>query len=415
MPSPTGKDPAAHMLFVRDAFPEVYERTYKFLNVLDYLNLRLTGRFVATPTRSSPRGSPTTATPTASTTTSGLVRDCGIDADKLPEIVPCTEVLGPLTAEAAAALGLPRSTPVVAGAIDNTAAAVGSGAVDDFAPHLYVGTSSWLAAHVPYKKTDIFTRHRLGALRRARALVAHGAAVDGRRQTHVPARQHPLPPGRAARRGAPCPTSSRSSTAWRRACRRAATASSTRPGSAASAPRSTTARCAPACYNLSLDTTREDIVRAFLEGVALNTRWLLKPVERFLGRPVRPSTWWAAAASRTCGARSSPTCSGVAIRQVRDPIQANARGAAWIAAVAWARSISRRARGWWASRGLRAAGRGRAVYDESFAAFLEIHKRLRPLPAAQSAAPPVVPVAPAPPVEAARAAGPAGDASSPSL
>ncbi len=85
------------------------------------------------------------------------MRGCGIAADKLPEIVPCTDVLGPLTAAAAAALGLPATTPVVAGAIDNTAAAIGSGAVDDFATHLYIGTSSWLATHVPFKKTDIFT------------------------------------------------------------------------------------------------------------------------------------------------------------------------------------------------------------------------------------------------------------------
>ena len=63
-------------------------------------------------------------------------------------------------------------------------------------------------------------------------------------------------------------------------------------------------------YNLSLDNTREDIVRAFLEGVALNTRWLMKPVEKFLGRPVKASTWRAAAASRRSGARSSPTPSG---------------------------------------------------------------------------------------------------------
>ena len=47
-PSLTGNDPAAHMLLVRDAFPAVYRATYKFLNVLDYVNLRLTGRFVAT-------------------------------------------------------------------------------------------------------------------------------------------------------------------------------------------------------------------------------------------------------------------------------------------------------------------------------------------------------------------------------
>src|ERR1041384_6857730 len=38
MPSMTGKDPAAHMLFIRDRFPGIYERTHKFLNVLDYLN-----------------------------------------------------------------------------------------------------------------------------------------------------------------------------------------------------------------------------------------------------------------------------------------------------------------------------------------------------------------------------------------
>src|ERR1043165_9511413 len=48
MPSMTGKDPSAHMLLIRDAMPEIYARTHKFLNVLDYLNLRLTGEFVAT-------------------------------------------------------------------------------------------------------------------------------------------------------------------------------------------------------------------------------------------------------------------------------------------------------------------------------------------------------------------------------
>src|SRR4051794_6998285 len=48
MPSVTGKDPAAHMLFIRDERPDVYRRTATFLNVLDWINLRLTGRTVAT-------------------------------------------------------------------------------------------------------------------------------------------------------------------------------------------------------------------------------------------------------------------------------------------------------------------------------------------------------------------------------
>ncbi|MEI6727419.1 MAG: FGGY family carbohydrate kinase, partial [Actinomycetes bacterium] len=99
IPSPTGKDPAAHMLLVRDAFPEVYERTYKFLNVLDYLNLRLTGRFVATYDSILTSWVTDNRDADGVRYDAGLVRGCGVDADKLPEIVKCTEVLGPLTAE----------------------------------------------------------------------------------------------------------------------------------------------------------------------------------------------------------------------------------------------------------------------------------------------------------------------------
>ena len=50
-------------------------------------------------------------------------------------------------------------------------------------------------------------------------------------------------------------------------------------------------------YNLSLNNTREDIIRAFLEGIAFNTRWLLSPVEKFLGRKVtmhQHRRWWRA-------------------------------------------------------------------------------------------------------------------------
>ncbi len=49
-------------------------------------------------------------------------------------------------------------TRVVAGAVDNSAAAIGSGAVRDGEAHLYIGTSSWIGAHVPSKKTDLFSQ-----------------------------------------------------------------------------------------------------------------------------------------------------------------------------------------------------------------------------------------------------------------
>lgn len=42
---------ALDIAYLRDHQPVRYERTHKFLNVLDYMNLRLTGRFCATPIR----------------------------------------------------------------------------------------------------------------------------------------------------------------------------------------------------------------------------------------------------------------------------------------------------------------------------------------------------------------------------
>ena len=405
MPSPTGKDPAAHMLLVREAFPEVYERTYKFLNVLDYLNLRLTGRFVAT--YDSIFTSWVTDNRRAGKVHyhEGLVADCGVDAGKLPEIVKCTDVLGTLTAGAAAALGLPASTAVVAGAIDNTAAAIGSGAVDDFATHLYVGTSSWLATHVPYKKTDIFSgiasvpcavpgRWLLTALQ-----AAAGANLTFLRDNVLYHHDELLTEERLPdvfkifdRIAAHVPAGANGViyTPWIYGERAPVDDRALRAG----------------LYNLSLDNTREDIVRAFLEGVALNTRWLMKPVEKFLGRPVAALNLVGGGGQSAVWSQIFADTLGVEVRQVRDPIQANARGAAWIAAVGLGEIEFRDVPGLVGiAEVYQPQAANRAVYDERFAAFVEIHKRLRGLYRRLNREAPAV--MPAPPSEPSPAPGPA--------
>ena len=48
IPSRSGKDSLAHILFFKHEHPELYHATYKFLEPKDYLNLRLTGRYAAT-------------------------------------------------------------------------------------------------------------------------------------------------------------------------------------------------------------------------------------------------------------------------------------------------------------------------------------------------------------------------------
>jgi xylulokinase len=154
-PTHTGTDPAAHMLLVRYEFPEIYQKTYKFLAALDYMNLCLTGKFVATSDSILTSWVTDNRDSEHITYDDGLLKACGIAPDKFPELVQCTTVIGDLKQDVTRTLGLKDGVKVVAGAIDVSAAAIGSGAVNDFDAHVYIGTSNWVAAHVPYKKTDL--------------------------------------------------------------------------------------------------------------------------------------------------------------------------------------------------------------------------------------------------------------------
>ena len=377
MPSPTGKDPAAHMLLVRERFPEIYARTYKFLNVLDFLNLRLTGRFAATYDSILTSWVTDQRAREAVHYDPGLVRDCGIDSAKLPEIVPCTAVLGPLKKDVAEALGLPSDVQVVAGAIDNTAAAIGAGAVEDYAMHLYIGTSSWMAAHVPYKKTDI-----------AASLASVPCAVPGRylltalqataggnltflrdnvlyhqdellQEADVPDIFKVL--DQIAAR-VPAGSNGVLYTPWIWGERAPVDDRHLRAG----------------LYNISLHNNREDIIRAFLEGIAFNTRWLLLPVERFLGRKVPSINIVGGGAQSDVWCQIFADVMKVEIKQVQDPIYANARGAAWIAAVGLGEiSFSDVPRLVEFKQTYAPNSENGVIYDERFAVFTQVYKQMK--------------------------------------
>jgi xylulokinase len=379
MPSLTGKDPAGHMLLVRERFPEVYGRTHKFLNVLDYMNHRLTGRFVATFDSILTSWVTDNRDPDDIRYDARLVRDSGIDADKFPEIVPCTAVLGRLRAEVAAALGLPGDVVVVAGSIDNTAAGIGSGAVEDFALHLYVGTSSWLAAHVPFKKTDPISslasvpcavphRYLLTALQ---ATAGGNLAFLGENllfpRDELFAGDHApdlfrIMDGMAAR--VPAGSNGLLYTPWIWGERAPVDERTLRAG----------------IHNLSLHNTRADLIRAIMEGVAYNTRWLLGPVRKFLGREIESLNLAGGGGRSDVWSQILADVLQVQVRQARDAIQANARGAAFIGSV-----------------GLGEIGFGdvpalvefratyeptpenQALYDDGFNTFLQIYKRMSPV------------------------------------
>ena len=377
MPSMTGKDPAAHMLLIRDAMPDIYARTYKFLNVLDYMNLRLTGEFVATYDSILTSWVTDNRDPDKIRYDASLTRALGIDREKLPEIVPCTKVIGDLRSEIAAALGLSRNVKVVAGAIDNTAAAIGAGAVEDYVAHLYVGTSSWIAAHVPFKKTDLASslasipcaipgRYLLTALQ-----ATAGGNLTFLRDNIIYHKDELLQEAdvpdifkvldQIADR-VPAGANGVMYTPWIWGERAPVEDRTLRAG----------------LYNLSLNNTREDIIRAFLEGIAFNTRWLLTPVEKFLARPVDAIHIVGGGAQSDVWCQIFADVMNVEIKQVTDPIYANARGAAWIAAVGLGEiqfgDIPRLVQ---FKRAYTPRSQNRLLYDEKFRIFQQIYRQMK--------------------------------------
>jgi xylulokinase len=124
-----------------------------------------------------------------------------------------------------------------------------------------------------------------------------------------------------------------------------------------------------------MTTTVDHIIRAFLEGVALNSRWALNYVEKFIGRKMETLNIIGG------GAKSDVWCQIFAdvlkrtVRQVKDPIQSNARGAAFIASVALGYisfdDIPNLIR---YSNTFEPDPNNAKIYDELFEAFLEIYK-----------------------------------------
>jgi xylulokinase len=86
--------------------------------------------------------------------------------------------------------------------------------------------------------------------------------------------------------------------------------------------------------NLSVTTLSADLIRAVMEGVAANSAWLLKYVEKFAGRPLSPIRLLGGGAQSELWCQIYADTLGREIEQVPQPLLGQMRGAALLASVA---------------------------------------------------------------------------------
>lgn len=116
----------AKILWYKENMPEVYGRIYKILQSNSFIAYRLTG--AVTQDLSQGYGLHCFDMRTGSWDENMCVK-LGIPVEFLPEIVPCDEVVGTVTEEAAIMSGLEAGIPVVAGGLDAACGTLGAGVI----------------------------------------------------------------------------------------------------------------------------------------------------------------------------------------------------------------------------------------------------------------------------------------------
>lgn len=131
------------LYWIKERWPEIYEKTYKMLQCKDYLAFVLTGAAYTDFTDASSTG----ALDITTMDWSEEILSClGIDREKLPAIAHSNQIIGHVTKKAASSFGLPAGVPVIIGAGDILCSAVGAGCIEHGDVYMSLGSSSWVAA-----------------------------------------------------------------------------------------------------------------------------------------------------------------------------------------------------------------------------------------------------------------------------
>lgn len=373
-PGLAGKDSIAHILYIKQERPEIYQETFKFLEPKDYLNLVLTGCFAAAYDSIAMHWITDNRDLSKIRYDQHLLDYFSLDVEKFPELKPTLDILGQLKSDAAMDLGIIAGIPVVMGAPDFQSAAIGSGAVNDYEGHLYIGTSSWITCHIPFLKTD--TQHYLGSVPSSipdRNIISCEQECAGvclsyfkdnilyhADELSTDAKFDNIYEifSQIAEKVAPG-AGKIIFTPWLYGERTPVDDSTIRSG----------------FYNLSLQSTREHIIRSIFEGVAYNSKWMLICIEKFIKRRMETINMIGGGAQSNIWCQIHADVLERTIRQLKNPIMANSRGAGILAAVALGYiSFTDVPKNTQFENIYEPNPNNRAIYDELFKEFLAIYK-----------------------------------------
>jgi len=330
-PNTDGADPLGHILFIEREQPEVARRARWYLEPVDYLSMRFTGVAAASPASMLGTWLTDNRKPYQLEYDKKLIGMIGVPAGKLAPLRATGSVIGEVAPTVAADLGLPAGVKVVTGVPDLHSSAVGSGCVYDYETHLAISTTSWISCPVPFKKTDVFRQiASVPGLFPGGYLVVDnqdtsGVCLQWMRDNLLTVEDGLAPRTEIAYEAltglaetAPAGSGGVLFTPWLMGQRTPVDDKYARGG----------------FYNLQMQTTRAHLIRAVIEGVAYNNRWLLESVERFVKHRLDPIRIVGGGAASDLWCQVHADVMVRTIERVAEPVHASLRGAGLLAGMA---------------------------------------------------------------------------------
>ena len=318
IPLPSGNDNVAHAHVLQTVHPESYAAAAAFVEPMDYVVARLTGRVTATQSTVFGQLVCDNRTWGATEYDPDLVAATKLDPAKLAPLVPLNGVVGEVRGAVADELGIDAGIPVVPGTIDSITSAVGAGALGPSTAAVIVGTTSVMVSHIPDHRGDIgagllavpspvphmyyvMAENGVGgrAFDWAQRLFGFGSLADAL------AAAAEAPPGADGVQFLP----------WLL-------------GSIAPNPNDDVRA---AYVGMSLRHDRSHAMRATLEGVALNLAWLLPHFEVFVGSHFADIRFGGGAALSPLFSQVLADALDRPVHRLQEPRATNARGAAFLA------------------------------------------------------------------------------------
>ncbi len=177
------------ILWIREHQPDIYAATHIFSHAKDAMIARLTGVFATDPSDASGMNLYDLEKGMWS---QEIIEAAALNPAQLPNIVPSTQVVGGVLSSVADEIGVPAGTPVVMGGGDGACASVGAGSIAENIAYSYVGSSSWIATasktpiYDPEKRTMTFAHVVPGLFIPMGTMQAAGAAYQWMRDQLAP-------------------------------------------------------------------------------------------------------------------------------------------------------------------------------------------------------------------------------------